>query len=59
MPRIYYMPRTRSNRVLWALYEIGEPFESTRVAPEERRSPEHLPATPSAASPPSSSTTAP
>ena len=42
MPRIFYMPRTRSNRVLWALYEIGEPFESTRIAPEERRSPEHL-----------------
>jgi glutathione S-transferase len=42
MPRIYYMPRTRSNRVLWALHEIGEPFESTRIAPEERRSPEHL-----------------
>lgn len=42
MPRIFYMPRTRSNRVLWALYEIGAPFDSTRVAPEERRSPEHL-----------------
>jgi glutathione S-transferase len=40
--RIFYMPRTRSNRVLWALYEIGAPFESTPVAREERRSPEHL-----------------
>lgn len=42
MPRVYYMPRTRSNRVLWALYEIGAPFDSTPVAREERRSPEHL-----------------
>jgi glutathione S-transferase len=42
VPRLFYMPRTRSNRVLWALYEIGAPFESTRVAVEERRSPEHL-----------------
>jgi glutathione S-transferase len=42
LPRIYYMPRTRSNRVLWALNEIGAPFDSTRLAPEDRRSPEHL-----------------
>jgi glutathione S-transferase len=41
MSRVFFMPRTRSNRVLWALYEIGAPFESTRVASEERRSPEH------------------
>jgi glutathione S-transferase len=42
MTRLFYMPRTRSNRVLWALYEIGEPFDSTRIAKEDRRSPEHL-----------------
>ncbi|HEY2056213.1 MAG TPA: glutathione S-transferase family protein [Solirubrobacterales bacterium] len=42
MPRIYFMPRTRSNRVLWALYEIGAPFDSTPVEREERRSPAHL-----------------
>jgi glutathione S-transferase len=42
MPRIYYMPRTRSNRALWALYEIGAPFDSTPVEREDRRSPEHL-----------------
>jgi glutathione S-transferase len=42
VPRIFYMPRTRSNRVLWALYEIGAPFDSTRVAAEERGSAEHL-----------------
>jgi glutathione S-transferase len=35
------MPRTRSNRVLWALNEAGASFQSTVVAPEERRSPEH------------------
>jgi glutathione S-transferase len=42
MARIFYMPRTRSSRVLWALHEIGAPFDATRIAPEERRSPEHL-----------------
>lgn len=42
MPRIFYMPRTRSNRVLWALYEIGAPFESALVEGDQRRSPEHL-----------------
>src|SRR6202790_5604627 len=41
MSRLFFMPRTRSNRVLWALNEIGAPFESTRVCSEERRSPEH------------------
>jgi glutathione S-transferase len=40
--RIFYMPRTRSSRVLWALLEIGAPFDATRIAREERRSPEHL-----------------
>jgi glutathione S-transferase len=38
---LFYMPRTRSNRVLWTLHEIGVPFESTRVTPEGRRAPEH------------------
>jgi glutathione S-transferase len=42
MTRIFYMPRTRSTRVLWALHEIGAPFDATRIAPEERRSSEHL-----------------
>ncbi|HEY3773733.1 MAG TPA: glutathione S-transferase family protein [Solirubrobacteraceae bacterium] len=42
MPRIFYMPRTRSSRVLWALHEIGAPFDATRIAPEQRRSAEHL-----------------
>ena len=42
MPRLYYMPRTRSSRVLWLLAEIGAPCELIKVAPEERRSAEHL-----------------
>jgi glutathione S-transferase len=41
MLRLFFTPRTRSNRVLWALNEIGAPFESTLVPSEERRSPEH------------------
>lgn len=41
MSRLFFMPRTRSSRVLWALNEIGAPFESTLVVSEERRSPEH------------------
>jgi glutathione S-transferase len=41
MSRLFFTPRTRSNRVLWALNEIGAPFESTLVASEDRRSPQH------------------
>jgi glutathione S-transferase len=41
-PRLYYMPRTRSSRVLWLLEEIGEPYELTEIAGAERRSAEHL-----------------
>jgi glutathione S-transferase len=41
-PRLYYMPRTRSSRVLWLLEEIGEPYELTEVAGGQRRSAEHL-----------------
>jgi glutathione S-transferase len=41
-PRLYYMPRTRSSRVLWLLEEIGEPYELTEIAGVERRSAEHL-----------------
>ena len=40
-PRLYYMPRTRSSRVLWLLEEIGAPYELTEVRGEERRSEEH------------------
>ncbi len=41
-PRLYYMPRTRSSRVLWLLEEIGEPYQLTEIAGAERRSAEHL-----------------
>jgi glutathione S-transferase len=41
-PRLYYMPRTRSSRVLWQLEEIGERYELTEIAGSERRSAEHL-----------------
>src|ERR1700729_2205366 len=36
------MPRTRSSRVLWLLAEIDAPYELVKLAPEERKSPEHL-----------------
>jgi len=42
VPRLYYMPRTRSARVLWMLEEIGAPYELTKLAPAERRAGEHL-----------------
>jgi glutathione S-transferase len=42
VPRLYYMPRTRSSRVLWLLAEIGAPCDLTKIAPEDRRSAEHL-----------------
>jgi len=41
-PRLYYMPRTRSSRVLWLLEEIGEPYELTEITGAQRRSAEHL-----------------
>ena len=41
-PRLYYMPRTRSSRVLWLLEEIGAPYELTELRGAERRSDEHL-----------------
>jgi len=40
--RLYYMPRTRSSRVLWMLEEIGEPYELTEIAGADRRSDTHL-----------------
>lgn len=41
-PRLYYMPRTRSSRVLWLLEEIGERYELTEIAGKQRQSAEHL-----------------
>src|ERR1700733_11144218 len=41
-PRLYYMPRTRSSRVLWLLEEIGESYELTEIRGAQRRSEEHL-----------------
>jgi glutathione S-transferase len=41
-PRLYYMPRTRSSRVLWMLEEIGAPYELIEIAGAERRSSAHL-----------------
>ena len=41
-PRLSYMPRTRSSRVLWMLEELGAPYEITQIAAAERRSPDHL-----------------
>jgi len=40
--RLYYMPRTRSSRVLWLLSEIDAPCELVKLAPEQRQSVEHL-----------------
>jgi glutathione S-transferase len=42
MTHLFYSPRTRSSRVLWALEEAGASFESTVVTGDARRSPEHL-----------------
>src|ERR1700733_4974109 len=41
-PRLYYMSRTRSSRVLWLLEEIGAPYELTEISGAQRRSAEHL-----------------
>lgn len=39
--RIYHVAGTRSSRILWALEEIGAPYEVTRVT-DRRTSEEHL-----------------
>ena len=41
-PRLYYMPRTRSSRVLWLLEEIGAPYDLTEIRGAQRRSDAHL-----------------
>jgi glutathione S-transferase len=40
--RLYYMPRTRSSRVLWLLAEIDGACELVKLTPEQRKSAEHL-----------------
>ena len=40
--RLYHMPPSRSNRILWMLEEIGDPYEVTIVGREDRRNPAHL-----------------
>ena len=39
--KLYYLPRSRSTRVLWMLEELGVPYELVVMAPEERHSQEH------------------
>src|SRR5437764_408234 len=41
-PRLYYMLRTRSSRVLWLLEEIGASYDLTEIRGAQRRSDEHL-----------------
>ncbi len=41
-PRLYYMPRTRSSRVLWLLEETGAPYDLTEIRGAQRRSDAHL-----------------
>jgi glutathione S-transferase len=40
--RIYHLPRSRSTRVLWALEEIGVPFEVTLMTGADRKSDAHI-----------------
>jgi glutathione S-transferase len=40
MMRLYHGPRSRSQRILWLLEEIGEPYEICLVA--DRKAPEHV-----------------
>jgi glutathione S-transferase len=39
--RLYHLPGSRSTRVLWALEEIGAPYELTVMAGEDRHGDEH------------------
>jgi glutathione S-transferase len=40
--RLYHLPRSRSTRVLWALAEIGAPYEVTLMTGADRKSDAHL-----------------
>jgi len=40
--RLYHVPNTRSNRVLWLLEEIGAPYDLTLMTPDERRGEDHV-----------------
>jgi glutathione S-transferase len=40
--RLYHLPRSRSTRVLWALGEIGVPFEVTLMTGADRKSEAHV-----------------
>jgi glutathione S-transferase len=39
--RVYHSPRTRSSRVLWALEELGLPYDLTTLTVDERRGDKH------------------
>jgi len=39
--RLFHLPGSRSTRVLWALEEIGCPFELQQISGEERKGEEH------------------
>ncbi|MCY4085435.1 MAG: glutathione S-transferase family protein [Actinomycetia bacterium] len=39
---VYHVPGTRSDRVVWALEELGDPYEVTVLKGEDRETPEHL-----------------
>ena len=39
--RLYHVPPSRSNRVVWVLEEIGQPYELTVMKGEERQTDEH------------------
>ena len=40
--RLYHLPQSRSTRIIWALEEIGEPYDVTVLTGADRRSPAHL-----------------
>ena len=39
--KLYHQPRSRSTRVLWALEEIGAPFELQVMTREFKQTPEY------------------
>lgn len=42
MTKLYFVPRTRSSRVLWTLEELGAPYELVAMTGAERKEPAHL-----------------
>jgi glutathione S-transferase len=42
MIRVYFLPRSRAQRVLWTCEELGVPYEAVPITRQAKQAPEHL-----------------